>query len=248
MTPADRPGSGAREVEVYDHAAAVSRAAADGIDAAAVAAVGRSGRFAIALAGGSTPRLLYARLAAEYGARAWWPLTEVFFGDERCVPPADPASNYGMAHAALLAHVPVPAPGVHRIAGEREPREAAAAYDGVLRAAFDADATAPTFDVALLGVGPDGHTASLFAGDPAVAERARWALAVEAPATMAPRQRVTLTLPVLNRAREVMVLCAGAEKRDVVGRILGGQAPALPAALVRGTARTRWLVDRAALP
>jgi len=248
MTPADLPGSGVREVEVHGDPAAVARAAAVRIDAAAAAAVRRSGRFAIGLAGGSTPRLLYALLAAEYRARAWWPLTEVFFGDERCVPPDHPASNFGMARAALLAHVPVPVGSVHRIAGEREPREAAAAYDGTLRAAFDADPAAPTFDVALLGVGPDGHTASLFPGDPAVAERERWALAVEAPATMSPRPRVTLTLPVLNRAREVMVLCAGAEKRDVVGRILGGAAPALPAALARGTERTRWLVDRAALP
>jgi 6-phosphogluconolactonase len=237
--------SAGREIEVHDDLAALSRAAARRLTAAAAAAVGERGRFAVALSGGSTPRSLYELLAGEQRDPPPWRDVHVYFGDERCVPPEHPASNYGMAYATLLSRVAVRAEHVHRIAGERPPDEAAAAYDADLRGAFGS-ADAPTFDVALLGVGADGHTASLFPGDPALLERDRLAVPVEGPPYVSPRWRVTLTVPVLCRAREVVVLCAGADKRNVADRILSDADRALPAAIVRGTERTVWLLDRAA--
>jgi 6-phosphogluconolactonase len=235
------PPPAAREVEVLDDVGALTRAAAARLAAAAAAAVTQRGLFTVALSGGSTPRPLYERLAREYRERIPWPVVHVFFGDERCVPPDDPASNYGMARAALLAHVPLAAAHVWRIAGERPPEEAAREYDARLRREFGGQGAA--FDVALLGVGADGHTASLFPGDPALGERDRLAVAVEGPPQLAPRQRVSLTLPILNRARELLVLCAGADKRPVVERILAGDTQ-LPAGRVRGSERTAWLLDR----
>lgn len=235
-------GRVAPETEVCADGGALSRAAAERLVRDARDSVGRRGRFTIALAGGSTPRALYELLAGEYRGRIDWARTEVFFGDERGVPPDDAASNYAMARDALLGRVPVAR--VHRIRGERPPDEAAREYGAELRRAFPEDG-APTFDVALLGVGGDGHTASLFPGSAALEERAAWAVAVPAPATSAPHvERVSLTLPVLNRARAVYVLASGAEKRDVVRRILAGEAPELPASRVRGEERTVWLLDR----
>jgi 6-phosphogluconolactonase len=235
-------GRGARDVEVLADLGALSRAAAEHVVRDARDAVRRRGRFTIALAGGSTPRALYELLAGEYRARVDWARTEVFFGDERCVPPDDAASNYAMACDALLGRVP--AARVHRIAGERPADDAARAYDAELRAAFPDD-RAPTFDVALLGLGADGHTASLFPGDAALEERTAWAVPVPPPESVPPHvERVTVTLPVLDRSRAVYVLAAGGEKRTVVRRILAGEAPALPAARVHGMERTAWLLDR----
>lgn len=232
----------AREVVVLADPGALSRAAAERVARDADDAIRRSGRFTIALAGGTTPRALYELLAGEYRPLVDWTHTEVFFGDERGVPPDDAASNYAMARDALLARVPVGR--VHRIAGERPPADAARAYDAELRAAFPDDG-APTFDVALLGLGADGHTASLFPGGAALDERTAWAVAVPPPESAAPHvERVSLTLPALNRARAVYLLASGAEKRPVVRRVLAGAAPDLPAARVRGVERTVWLLDR----
>lgn len=236
----------ARAVVVLETLAAVSDAAAREIVDAAAAAVGQRGRFAIALAGGGTPRALYERLAREYREAVAWDRADVCFGDERCIPPHNPASNFRMAWSTLLAHVPIVEERVHRIPGELGPHAAARDYDSRLRGLFVQDASTPTFDVAIMGVGTDGHTASLFPGDPALEERQRWAAPVLAPPEVKVRERVTLTLPVLNRARLVLFLCAGAEKRDVVSRILSGAAPELPAAQVHGVERTLWLLDRAA--
>jgi 6-phosphogluconolactonase len=164
------------------------------------------------------------------------------------VPPDDAASNYRMARSTLLDHVPVSADRVHRIAGEMGSAAAAADYDARLRKLFGHDARSPTFDVALLGVGADGHTASLFPDDAALEERERWAAPAVAPAGTKARDRVTVTLPVLTRARVVLFLGAGADKREVLSRILSGGAPELPAARVQGVERTLWLLDRAAGP
>jgi 6-phosphogluconolactonase len=254
------------EVSVHPDLEALSQAAAEAVARAAERAVRERGRFTISLAGGHTPRRLYELLAAEYHARIPWPVTHVFFGDERCVPPTDAASNYRMASESFLSRVPIPAEQVHRIQGELPPEDAAREYGRLLRRVLapsagasetDDSTDAATFDVALLGMGTDGHTASLFPGDPALDERHHWAVAVEAPAYVAPpRQRVTLTLPALCGARNVYVLAAGAEKRPVVESMFGearatlARAPSpaspYPAGLVRGRESTVWFVDRAA--
>jgi 6-phosphogluconolactonase len=241
-------------VEVHPTVDALIRAAADAVVGAAAAAVGQTGRFVLALSGGSTPRELYRLLAAPaYAARIEWPRTDVFWGDERCVPPDDPASNYRMAREALLDHVAVSADRVHRVRGEEDPHAAAAAYEKTLRHVFATPIDRPRvepatrFDLVLLGMGGDGHTASLFPGSPGLRERDRWVVADRVNAT--PPWRVTLTLPVINAATELVFLVAGADKATPLQRVLEGPRAAepLPAQLVAPThGRLRWLVDRAA--
>jgi 6-phosphogluconolactonase len=178
-----------------------------------------------------------------------WDRVELFFGDERCVAPTDPDSNYRMADASLLSQVPGLEERTHRIEGERLPSEAADRYDEVLRTAFLG--AGATFDIVLLGMGPDGHTASLFPGQPAVEERERWAVATVAPATMTTRDRVTLTYPVLNNGRMVLMLCAGADKREILAHVLadaGTPGAPYPAARLDAREQLIWLVDRAAYP
>ena len=237
-----------RGVAVYDDLRAAATAAAELVVGAARDAIARRGRFVIALAGGETPRSLYSLLATDYRAAVPWDGTDVCFGDERCVPPHSPASNFRLAWTTLLDKVPIVEQRVHRIFGELGPDAAARDYDTRMRQLFQGDAEEPTFDVALLGVGADGHTASLFPGDPALDEQSRWATAVFAPPHATSRERVTLTLPVLNRARTVLVLTAGSEKREVVSEIVLGKAPELPAARVQGLERTLWLLDRTVAP
>jgi 6-phosphogluconolactonase len=225
-------------------------AAAHVADAARAAIAGR-GRFAIALAGGSTPRRTYQRLASAITADAWARI-HVFFGDERCVPPADSGSNYRMARESLLGSVPVPDANVHRIRGELGPVEAAALYDRELAQFFGAptpaDATRSTFDLVLLGLGHDGHTASLFP-DSAAFDDPRWAAPAHAPPGVTPAERVTLTLPALDSAREAVFLVAGAEKRDAVARVLGTDRDSgLPAARVAPRHGIVWFLDRGAGP
>ncbi|GAO02397.1 6-phosphogluconolactonase [Anaeromyxobacter sp. PSR-1] len=212
--------------------AGLARAAAEEVARRAGEAVAARGRFAVALAGGSTPRALYEVLAdpaAPWRGRVPWARTEVWFGDERCVPPDHPDSNYRMAREALLDRV-APA-AVHRIEGERPPAEAAARYEAALRRDAEPDGAPPRLDLVLLGLGADGHTASLFPGSPALDERARWVAAPFVPAVGA--HRVTLTLPVLERARAIAFLVSGAGKRAALGRLLAAGPPAIPAARVR---------------
>jgi 6-phosphogluconolactonase len=241
------------EVRAFGDLEAMSQALATEIARAATDAVAARGRFTIALSGGSTPRRLYQLLAAEYRDRMPWHSVHVFFGDERCVPPTHVESNYGMARFELLSRVPIPPDHVHRMPGELSPEEGARRYDALLRRLLaGGDAASPprgeTLDVALQGVGADGHTASLFTGSGALEERERWAVAVEAPEYMETRMRITMTLPVLNGARHVYVQVAGAEKRQIVGEILSGDPAAsrYPAARLRGAQRTVWFLDRAA--
>jgi 6-phosphogluconolactonase len=245
-SPHHGPRTANLDVAVHETLRQAAAAAARVVVDVAAAAVARSGRFVVALAGGETPRTLYGLLAGPYRDALPWDRVDVCFSDERCVPPDDAASNYRMARSTLLDHVPLDAEQVHRIAGELGAASAAADYDARLRRLFGHDVRAPTFDIALLGVGADGHTASLFPGDAALEERERWAAAALAPAGTKARERVTLTLAVLNRARVVLFLCAGEDKREVLSRILSGSAPELPAARVHGTERTLWLLDRAA--
>jgi 6-phosphogluconolactonase len=238
------------EIDVFPDEPALVRAAAEHFVAIAGQAIGARGRCLIALSGGSTPKPLYELLAAPpYATRVDWGRVHLFWGDERCVPPDQPESNYRMTREALLDRTPIPSDNVHRIHGEREPDAAADEYERLLRKFFPAaDGAAParSFDLELLGFGHDGHTASIFPGSAAVDETRRWAMAVQAQ--QPPRVwRVTLTIPVLNAAANVTFLVAGADKAARLRDLLRAGAPPLPAQLIRPTAgRVRWMIDAAA--
>jgi 6-phosphogluconolactonase len=237
----------AGELRVVEDLAALHRAGAEEVARGAVAAVAARGRFTIALTGGTTPRGLYALLAEDPVLRGaiLWEQVDVFFGDERCVPPDHSESNFGMANAALLARVPLPRGNVHRMEGEREPAEAATRYEAALRERFRDGL--PRFDLLLLGLGADGHVASLFPGTAALAERDRLVVANRVPRLDA--WRITLTLPVLNAAAEVLFLVAGEQKSWAVCAAFEPHADEedIPARLVQpASGELRWIVDRAA--
>jgi len=201
--------------------------------------VAAGGRCTIALSGGGTPRPVYAALAAPGLASGIdWRKIDVYFGDERAVPPDDRDSNYRMATDALLSHVPIPESRVHRIEAERRDLDAAAdAY---------AQALPEALDVLVLGMGADGHTASLFPDSPALSERRRRVVVVTSP--KAPRQRVTITPPVIAAARQVVMLVTGGEKAAAVARALDADAPPpsqVPAVLARPPHGV-WFLDSAA--
>jgi 6-phosphogluconolactonase len=214
----------------------------------AIASVADRGRFSIALSGGSTPRAVFARLAGDETARlkVSWRQIDWWWSDERTVPPGDPDSNFRMAFESLLGHVPIDPARVHRLKGEVEPAQAASEYERELRAAFGVSAgEIPRFDLVLLGLGADGHTASLFPGTPAVTERERLVVANDVPAMRA--VRLTFTLPLINRARRVAFLVSGAEKAPILARVLEGPRGALPAQLVSpDDGELVWIVDSAA--
>jgi 6-phosphogluconolactonase len=198
-----------------------------------IAAVVRRRGGQIVLAGGSTPRRSY-ELLAEMDLD--WSDSELWLGDDRCVGPDHEHSNYKMVGEELVDRLPAERRprAWHRIAGELGPGKAAAAFERELRASFGEGVELPVFDLILLGIGPDAHTASLFPNDDAVAERKRWAVGVETPGMAPLVPRVTLTLPVLNAGREVVFLISGADKADAVARAFG-DAPGLdaPSSLVR---------------
>lgn len=187
----------------------------------------------IALAGGSTPRRAYELLA---GMALDWSATDLWLGDERCVPRDHKDSNSQMIREALVAKIPDHlAPGAFNVPrGDLGPTRSAEAYERELRAAFHASSGPPSFDLILLGLGPDAHTASLFPGDAALGERERWVAGVETPGMAPLVSRVTLTLPVLNAGREVVFLISGSDKGAAVARAFGGPpGPDAPASLVR---------------
>lgn len=233
------------ELAVYPDSARLMQAAADQIVGAAAAAVAARGRFSLALAGGSTPAPLYRLLAAApYAAQVDWRAVYVFWGDERCVPPQHADSNYRMARETLLSRVPIPEQHICRIHGEDDPAQAALAYERALYAHFGGP---PRLDLALLGMGADGHTASLFPHTPALTERARLAVAVYA--AQRGSWRVTLTYPALNAAEQALFLVSGADKADTLRAVLEGprRPLELPAQGVRPDAgRLLWLADAAA--
>lgn len=242
------------EVRVFDSTEKLNAVAAEHITTAAIGALAERGRFLLVLAGGETPRGVYARLASEYAERIDWKRVHVFWGDERCVAPDHAQSNYGMANDSLLRRVNLPAANVHRIQGEESAESAAMMYDRELADFFRAPTPAgldseSAFDLVLLGVGEDGHTASLFPDSPALAA-AGWAAPARAPGSASVVERVTLTLPAINAARECLFLVAGAAKRHVVQQILSssaavddGGSPLLPAARVRPRGRSVWFLD-----
>ena len=227
--------------EVYPDGAGLALAAAAHFVELAAQAVEARGRFTVALSGGSTPRATYSLLAStEFTPRVDWARVQVFWGDERCVPPDHPESDYRMARETLLDHVPLPAGNVHRIRAEMDPRRAAALYQEELESALGAEGR---FDLILLGMGADGHTASLFPGTAALEEKTRWVVENYVEALSA--WRVTLTLPMLNAARHVMFLVSGAAKAETLARVQAGER--LPAALVHPSpGQLTWIVDSAA--
>jgi 6-phosphogluconolactonase len=205
--------------------------------------------FAVCLSGGSTPRRLYECLAdPAIASRFPWERAHWFWGDERFVPHDDPDSNYRMAREALLSRAPIPPENIHAIPTKGfSPVEAAAAYEATLKRFHGADMLAsarPLFNVTLLGIGEDGHTASLFPGQPELQEMRRWVVAVIRAKSEA---RITLTYSALNSSRDLAFLATGDEKRDVVARAQAGDRM-LPATNVHPVGRLHWFTDRAAMP
>jgi 6-phosphogluconolactonase len=224
----------------------LSREAARRFTRLALAAAADEGRFSVALSGGTTPGALYRRLAEDpHRGQIPWEQVHVFWGDERCVPPDDPGSNFWLADEALLSRVPMPPDNVHRVRGELESKTAAKAYAAELRAFFGAPV--PRFDLVLLGLGQDGHTASLFPGSDALDEKKRPVVAVTAQYQGRPAQRVTLTPPAINAARQVLFLVTGSAKADILQAVVEGPTGRFPAQKIRPTGgQLGWLIDAAA--
>jgi len=229
------------DVYVCDDAEDVARTAADAFVAIVAGVLADHSVVRVALAGGSTPKAMYRLLAGRaYRERVEWARVEIFFGDERCVPPEHEDSNYRMARQALLDHVPLGADRVHRICGEKPPSEAAALYQQTLQRV---SGEPPRLDLVLLGMGPDGHTASLFPDTPVLDERRAVAAAVHVKKLDS--WRVTLTAPVLSAASHVLITTTGTEKADALASALGERDGVVPIQLVRAIDQ-RWIVDRVA--
>jgi len=226
---------------VLPDATALADAVAGRFIAAAGEAIDSRGQFVVALSGGSTPRDTYRRLGSvAFVSRVMWSRVQVLWADERCVPPDHVESNYRMARETLLDRVPIPATNVHRIHGEDDPATAARDYEATLRAFA-------RIDLVLLGLGEDGHTASLFPGSAAVGEQTRWVMAVHTAA--ASMWRITLTPAIINAAAEVLFLVSGGAKAGILRRVLEGprRPQELPAQAIAPTnGRIRWWVDAAA--
>jgi 6-phosphogluconolactonase len=233
-------------IEVFSDAAAVCAAMADRFVAAAVAAIDERGMFAVAMSGGGTPKTVYPMILEPRRRDAVdWSRVEFFWGDERAVPPDDPESNFGVGYRMLLTQLPDVRPEhIHRMPAEAPDMDAAAlAYESELRLALGARGDeAPVLDFIWLGMGPDGHTASLFPGSTAIDETDRAVVATWAPFPKA--WRMTLTFPVLDAARQVVFAVEGANKADALRAIRAGGS-GLPAERVAGD-HVEWLVDAAA--
>ena len=241
------------EIETHADAGQLARAAAEHFVKLATQAIENRQRFSVALAGGSTPKALYTLLATDaFRSRLDWCSTHVFWGDERCLPSDHADSNYRMAREALLDHVPLPASNVHRMEGGDEPEAAAAQYERTLRVFFSESDSAESerlqqpghFDLVLLGMGADGHTASIFPGTVAVCERERWVVAHRVAQLGV--WRITLTPVVLNAARGVIFLVSGRNKADRLREVLTRpyEPESLPAQVVKPSAgNLLWLVD-----
>jgi 6-phosphogluconolactonase len=231
------------QIRVFHSQPELVDAAAAEIARTITAAIGARGRCACVLAGGHTPRDVYVRLGSTAHSTIDWEHVDLFWGDERTVPPDHADSNFGMARAALLDHVTIPDANVHRIRGEIDPRASASEYSQAIDDTLGS--TRPNFDLILLGIGTDGHTASLFPGTAAISETKDSVTAVYVPAL--DTWRVTLTLPAINAARRVLFLVTGQSKADILRRILSPEAPVkhLPASLVRPIAgEVTWMLDR----
>ncbi len=232
------------EARVFPGASELTHAIAEETLRIAQEAIAQRGRCSVCLSGGSTPKALNELWARDFSSRMPWNQTHFFWGDERYVPPDDPHSNFRMARESLLSQLAIPSQNIHPMP-THFPRadDAAKEYEAELRKFFGAQ---PEFDVLFLGIGAEGHTASLFPGAPALDETQRWVVAAEVPAK--PSSRLTLTYPVLNRARNLFFLVAGEGKREIVRAIRrdpGGPASPYPAARVNAP-RIVWFLDQAA--
>ena len=235
------------EIRQSPDVSSLNHAIADFIVAQADASIKEQGRFSLALAGGGTPRPAYELLASTaYSQKIAWDKVHILFGDERTVPPDDDDSNYKMAKESLLDFVPIPANQVHRMKGEMNPQDAADDYTQMLQQVFGTDAL-PRLDLILLGMGGDGHTASLFPHTAVIHEDEKWVVAhfVEKLNTW----RITLTPPVINHARAVAFLVAGEGKADRLKQVLKGvyQPDELPSQIIQPEGgQLIWFVDSAA--
>src|SRR5580658_846830 len=230
-------------VEVLPDPASLARHVAEWMTAAALAS---SGPFRVSLSGGSTPKTLYGLLASDaFRGRFPWQRVSWYWGDERFVPYDHPESNYRMTREAMLAHVPVPPENIHPVPADGTPDEAALRYERTLQADYGAtvlDPARPLFDITLLGLGPDGHTASLLPGEAVLEERTRWVAAVSHGR---PEVRITMTYPVIESSRHVAFLVAGAEKAAILNTIREGGSR-VPAARVNPVGELIWFTDKAA--
>ncbi|HST53675.1 MAG TPA: 6-phosphogluconolactonase [Pyrinomonadaceae bacterium] len=238
----------ATNVQVFDDAEQVAREAANLFVRLSNEAVGERGSFSVALSGGTTPKRIYELLASDdYRTRVTWANVHIFFGDERTVPPDHADSNYRMANEALLSHVSLPPENVHRIDGVGDAAANASLYESEMRGFFGGGAEWPRLDLVMLGMGDDGHTASLFPGSEALAEDRAWVVAnwVEKFSTW----RITLSAPAINNARHVLFLVTGAGKADRLREVLKGERDTtrLPSQMIEPRDGTlEWFVDRAA--
>ncbi len=241
----------AQSIEIFATPSDLFHAAAEEFVRAARSAIGAQGRFAVALSGGSTPKALYSLLAANYATFAWNRVF-LFFGDERHVPPTDSESNYRMVNETLLSKLSIPAENVFRVHAENPDAAAAAAdYEAQLRSFFGLRSGVrpvelPRFDLILLGMGPDGHTASLFPESDALGEESR--LVVANWVAKFNTHRITLTFPVLNHAAEVIFMTSGADKAEILRQVLEEKnTPPLPSQRVQPTdGKLLWMLDQAA--
>jgi 6-phosphogluconolactonase len=239
-------------VDVYPDLRSASTALAAELTESARAAVEARGRFRWVLSGGRTPLPLFELLAGAAGRRMPWGESEVFFADERCVPARDDASNFASVWSALLSKVPIPRSRVHRMRGEVRPASRAASQYARLVGPVPSSrspAAAPLFDLVLLGIGPDGHTASLFPDSPALLEFRRSVISVRRAGQPPFVPRLTMTLPALGSAREVVFLVSGEDKGEALRGIFGGGGEGSarwPASRVRTAGTMRWFLDRAA--
>jgi len=231
-------------LETADDAHALARRAAEWFAQAVRAS---AGSIRVSLSGGSTPRELYSLLAGDaFRARLPWERMEFFWGDERFVPHDDPSSNYRMAMEALLSHVPVPSGHIHHVPVIGTPADAAVQYESVLKQAYGAerlDPSRPLFHIMLLGLGADGHTASLIPDQPVLEERHRWVAAV---AEGRPEARITLTYPAIESSARIAFLATGAEKAKAIRLARAGDR-SVPAGRIRTKGEVVWFLDRAAL-
>lgn len=233
----------APEVFTFAGPTRLARAAAEIVVETLRAAIQQHGRATLVLTGGNTPRPLYRFLAADYRGALDWQLVDVFFGDERHVPHDDEDSNFRMARDTLLQGLPIPPDRVHPIPTGGTPDANARAYEQTLLKVFGGP---PAFDLVLLGMGADGHVASLFPESPALDEIERWVVATEAPPSSPVRDRITLTFPALNTAHTVLFLVSGEGKRDALASVLRDPDDAPPAERVEARERLLWFVDEAA--
>lgn len=233
-----------RKIEVFATAAEIIEKAAELIAEKLSGALKKKDRASLVLSGGSTPKALYELLASEkYRGKISWKNILIFFGDERCVPPDDPQSNYKMAREALLSKMPIAEENVFRMKGELPPEAAAAQYEAAIKNSLGHD---PHFDIVLLGIGADGHTASLFPGTDALQETEKLVTANYIEKLNA--SRITLTFRVINTSQNVIFLAAGKEKAEVIGKIFEKKdTPFLPAQMVDPAGGTIfWMLEKAA--